>query len=93
MEQLFSIINSGKIFSIKFRKKDGSIRVANCKNFVKTSLRGGKRTLPKDFIVLVDRNKMDKTDNNNKPFISMKLESILEVNCGKIRLVAKKVEN
>ena len=50
------ILNSnGKIFSVEFVKKDGSIRLMNCRLGVTKYLKGGSSTLdPAKFITVYD---------------------------------------
>jgi hypothetical protein len=52
--------SNGKFFSVKFVKKDGSIRQMNCRLGVVKHLRGGERTLPRDYIVAFDVNADEK---------------------------------
>ena len=50
------ILNSnGKIFTVKFTKKDGTIRVMNCRLGVTKHLKGGVSTLnPDKYITVYD---------------------------------------
>ena len=50
------ILNSnGKIFSVEFVKKDGSVRLMNCRLGVTKYLKGGSSTLnPDKFITVYD---------------------------------------
>lgn len=52
--------DGGKFFSVRFIKKDGSIRDMTCRLGVVKHLRGGERTLPKDYIVAFDVNADEK---------------------------------
>lgn len=45
---------NGRIFSVKFRKKDDSIRTMNCRLGVVSHLKGGKRTVPDSYVVVYD---------------------------------------
>jgi hypothetical protein len=50
------ILNSkGKIFTVEFTKKDGTIRIMNCRLGVTKYLKGGSSTLdPNKFITVYD---------------------------------------
>lgn len=52
--------SGGKFFSVVFVKKDGSVREMTCRLGVVKHLRGGERTLPKDYIVAFDVNADEK---------------------------------
>jgi hypothetical protein len=56
MNKVDRILNSnGKIFTVTFVKKDGSIRVLNGRLGVEKHLKGGQCTLDKDkFIIVYD---------------------------------------
>lgn len=48
----------GKFFSLRFKKKDGSERVACCKNKYNTAIRGGTSTLDNTpYVAVYDVNK------------------------------------
>lgn len=57
-DRVASLIDSagdkGKFFSCKFIKKDGSIRDMTCRLGVVKHLRGGERTVPKNYVVAYD---------------------------------------
>lgn len=47
--------SNGKIFSVEFVKKDGSVRLMNCRLGVTKYLKGGQSTLdPNKFITVYD---------------------------------------
>lgn len=47
--------SNGKIFSVEFIKKDGSVRLMNCRLGVTKHLKGGSSTLnPEKFITVYD---------------------------------------
>lgn len=41
IEKLKEIVSNGKMFTVTFKKKDGSIRTMNCRTGVKKHLKGG----------------------------------------------------
>lgn len=69
--------SKGKFFSIKFRKANGDIRVANGKNFYKRLLHGGESThTESESKPFVDRNKGE--------FIAAKGDKVLAFRCGSL---------
>lgn len=69
---------NGKFFSVKFVKKDGSIREMTCRLGVKKALRGGERTLPLSYIVAYDVNVQE--DDKRGGYRAINPETVLEVN-------------
>lgn len=49
-----SVADGGKIFTVKFLKKDGSERVMNCRLGVVKHLKGGEKTLTPNYICVYD---------------------------------------
>jgi hypothetical protein len=46
---------NGKFFTVTFKKKDGSIRIMNCRTGVTKALKGGKSTVDTDkYLVVYD---------------------------------------
>lgn len=67
------ILNSnGKIFTVEFTKKDGSLRVMNCRIGVTKYLKGGSSTLNPDKYITV-------YDMQSKGYRAINKESILNV--------------
>ncbi len=67
------ILNSnGKIMTVKFIKKDGSLRVMNCRLGVTKHLKGGASTLNPDKFITV-------YDLKSEGYRAIDKESILEV--------------
>lgn len=67
------ILNSnGKIMTVKFVKKDGSLRVMNCRLGVTKHLKGGSSTLNPDKFITV-------YDLKSEGYRAIDKESILEV--------------
>jgi hypothetical protein len=67
------ILNSnGKIMTVKFIKKDGSLRVMNCRLGVTKHLKGGSSTLNPDKFITV-------YDLKSEGYRAIDKESILEV--------------
>ena len=62
------LATNGKIFSVEFTKKDGTIREMHCRLGVKKHLKGGKRLNPnKDHIIVWDIQKKGyRTIDTNK---------------------------
>jgi len=63
-EALYDAILStnGKIFTVKFIKKDGNLRTMNCRLEVKSYLRGGKATVRNDgnpYVIVFDMQSKD----------------------------------
>lgn len=50
---LFKKLVGSKIFTVKFRKKDGTLRTMNCRLDVKKHLKGGKKLYNKSNLVTV----------------------------------------
>lgn len=73
MEFIEKILRSnGKIMTIKFIKKDGSLRVMNCRLGVTKHLKGGTSTLdPEKFITVYDL--------KSEGYRAINKESILDV--------------
>ena len=74
MDQIRKVIElqNGKIFTIKFKKIDGSIRTMNCRAGVKKYLRGGCRTNNNaDHKVVYDLKKQGYRTINLKEIISV----------------------
>lgn len=72
---------SGRIFSATFFKKNGELRVANCRKFVKSELKGG--TLKYD---AKSRGLMSAVDNNKRlrgerPWIMVNLHALVSFRC------------
>ena len=44
---------NGKFFTVTFKKKDGSIRIMNCRTGVTKALKGGKSTIDHDNYLVV----------------------------------------
>lgn len=63
---------NGRIFTVTFIKKDGSIRKMNCRMGVTKFLKGGKRTTdPNKFLVVFDM--------QNNAYRAVNKETILEI--------------
>lgn len=71
------IIASGKIFTIKFRKVDGSLRTINAKGWAKKGLSGGELKFDKKEKGIV--NFFSIPDND---FRSCRLDNIVSIKCG-----------
>ena len=62
----------GRIFTVTFVKKDGSIRKMNCRMGVTKFLKGGKRTTdPNKYIIVFDM--------QNNAYRAVNKETILEI--------------
>lgn len=62
----------GRIFTVTFVKKDGSIRKMNCRTGVTKFLKGGKRTTdPNKYIIVFDM--------QNNAYRAVNKETILEI--------------
>lgn len=73
MELVNKILRSnGKIMTIKFLKKDGSLRVMNCRLGVTKHLKGGTSTLDPDKFITV-------YDLKSEGYRAINKESILDV--------------
>ena len=73
MSKIERILNSnGKIFTVTFVKKDGSIRVLNGRLGVTKHLKGGQCTLDKDKFIIV-------YDLKSEGYRAIDKESILDV--------------
>lgn len=73
MNKIERILNSnGKIFTVTFLKKDGSIRVLNGRLGVTKHLKGGQCTLDKDKFIIV-------YDLKSEGYRAIDKESILDV--------------
>jgi hypothetical protein len=73
MSKIERILNSnGKIFTVTFLKKDGSIRVLNGRLGVTKHLKGGQCTLDKDKFIIV-------YDLKSEGYRAIDKESILDV--------------
>ena len=73
MSKIERILNSnGKIFTVTFVKKDGSIRVLNGRLGVTKHLKGGQCTLNKDKFIIV-------YDLKSEGYRAIDKESILDV--------------
>lgn len=73
MSKIERILNSnGKIFTVTFIKKDGSIRVLNGRLGVTKHLKGGQCTLDKDKFIIV-------YDLKSEGYRAIDKESILDV--------------
>jgi hypothetical protein len=69
----------GKFFSIRFRKANGEIRVANGKNFYRRLIVGGDSCFKESsYVPLVDRNKGD------GEWIPAHGDKVLSFKCGSI---------
>lgn len=56
MSNIFAAIaanTNGKFFTVTFKKKDGSIRIMNCRTGVTKALKGGKSTIDHDKYLVV----------------------------------------
>jgi hypothetical protein len=69
--------SNGKFFTIKFRKANGDIRVANGKDFYKRLLSGGTSTLS-------ESNSKPFVDRNKGHFISANAERVIGFKCGSL---------
>lgn len=68
----------GRFFSVKFRTKDGKLRVMNGKDFYRRLVKGGENTLrDTQFVPAVDRNK--------DAFRAINSAALIEFKCGEIR--------
>ena len=73
MSKIERILNSnGKIFTVTFLKRDGSIRVLNGRLGVTKHLKGGQCTLDKDKFIIV-------YDLKSEGYRAIDKESILDV--------------
>ena len=76
----------GRFFSIRFIKKDGSVRVVNGKDKYQHLLAGGKSTVkPAGYTAFIDRN----ANGGIGSWKSAKASSLIEFQCGEIHKVAK----
>jgi hypothetical protein len=73
MNHIENILNSkGKIFTVTFTKKDGTIRVMNCRLGVTKHLKGGESTLnPNEYITVYDM--------QNKGYRAINRQTIIDV--------------
>lgn len=62
----------GRIFTVTFTKKDGTIRVMNCRMGVTKYLKGGKRTTDPDKYLIV-------FDMQNNAYRAVNKETILSI--------------
>lgn len=62
----------GRIFTVTFVKKDGSIRKMNCRTGVTKYLKGGKCTLDKNKFIIV-------FDMQNNAYRAVNKETIIEI--------------
>lgn len=72
-----TVINSGKIFTIRFRKVDGSLRTINAKGWAKKGLAGGQLKFDKKEKGII--NFFSIPDNG---FRSCKLDNVISIKCG-----------
>ena len=81
--QLFAEIKrSGSFFGAKFVKKDGSVRIMNCRAGVKKHLKGGTlkfNPFEKGLLVVFDTHK--------KEYRMVNLNTLLEIHFGGVRYV------
>jgi hypothetical protein len=78
-EEKFKKIVGGKIFTVKFTKKDGSIRTLNGRLGVKRHLRGGKIRYNAS-----EKNNVIVYDLKNKGYRTLNLSSLELLKCGEV---------
>lgn len=74
----------GKFFTVSFIKKDGSLRIMNCRLGVTKHLKGGVSTLNPDKFLTV-------YDVQSKGYRAINFDTIISVTCGGITLENKNV--
>lgn len=77
LNRLQKLVNTGKIFGVKFIKRDGSVRTMSCRTGVKRFANGGNLGYNRD-----EKNILGVYEMPNKGYKSIRADSIISLKAG-----------